>query len=90
MLLCDVHSELKLSRSSHRCSAEERALQQILLVEDVIDVKLGTNKGPSESKRKSGASVQNETWLHLDALVEIEESGAVGTIAAGGIDGRAA
>src|SRR6266403_6008193 len=85
MLLCDVQSELELPRSSHRCSTEKSALQQVPLVEDVVDIKLGTNKCVAEGKGESGASVQNEAGLHLDALVEIEETGAVGTITTRGV-----
>src|SRR6266404_6511740 len=79
MLLRDVQSELELPRSCHRCSAEKRALQQVLLVEDVVDVKLGTNQCATETKAESGAAVQNEAGFHLNTLVEIEQTGAVGT-----------
>ena len=75
--LRDVKSDLEHAGPSDRCSAEKRALQQVLLVEDVIDVKLGTNQCATEGKGESRASVQNEAWFHLDARVEIEESRAV-------------
>src|SRR6266852_2694095 len=84
-LLRDVQPELKLSWSSHRRSTEKSALQQVLLVEDIVDVELGTNQCAAEGKGESGASIQNEAGLHLDALVEIEETGAVGTITTRGI-----
>src|SRR5258706_5032861 len=85
MLLPDVDPELKLPRFSHRRSTEKGALQQIPLVEDVVDIELGTNQCVAERKGESGASVQNEAGLHLDALVEVEKTGAVGTITTRGV-----
>src|SRR5258705_11635580 len=86
MLLGDAESELKHARPSHRSTAEECSLQQVFLVEDVVDVELGTDERATEGERESGAAVHDEAWFHLDPLVEIKESGPVRAIAVGWID----
>src|SRR5207245_3146307 len=61
----------------YECAAEERDLEEILLVEPVLDVDLGPEDCPADGERVPGARVQNEARRHLDRLVEVEQAGPV-------------
>src|SRR2546422_1608028 len=77
-----VHAQLHGTRPSERRAAEERALEQVLLVEHIVDVQLGPNDHTAEGKGVSDASVQNEIWIDVVQLVEIEQAGALRGIGA--------
>ena len=84
--LPEADSELKHARSADGRSTEECSLQQVFLVEDVVDVKLGTNERAAECKGESRASVEDEAGVYLDAPIEIKKTGAVGAATVCGID----
>src|SRR5207253_2126740 len=73
----DVHPQLYAAWPTERRTAEERALQQVLFVEDVFDVDLGPKDRSAHRERVPGARVQNETGWHFDRLVEVQEAGPV-------------
>src|SRR3989442_8112170 len=76
----DVHPQLYAPRPPEGSAAEKRALQEVLLVEHVLDVDLGSEDRPADGERVPGARVQNEAGRHLDRLVEVEETGSVGRV----------
>src|SRR2546425_7300154 len=92
----DVQPELHAARPPHGRPAEEHALQQVLVVEHVLDVDLGSHDLRADDQRVPRARVEDEARLHLDRPVEVEEPGSVGrvgTIAvgeAGAVDGGGA
>src|SRR2546423_7378008 len=77
----EVEAELNAARASGGSAAEERALQEVLLVEDVVDVNLGPQHGRAGNERISGAEVEDRTRIYFDAAVEIEKPGTVAAIA---------
>src|SRR5438874_5940858 len=82
----EVEAELNAARASGGSAAEERALQQVLLVEDVVDVNLGSQHGRAGNERISGAEVEDRTRIYFDATVEVEEARAVAAVAGIRID----
>src|SRR5438045_1099949 len=82
----EVEAELNAARASRGSAAEERAFQEILLVEDVVDVNLGPQHGRAGNERISGAEVEDRTRIYFDATVEVEEARAVAAVAGIRID----
>src|SRR5947208_2433136 len=79
----EVQAELDAARPTHGCAAEERALQQILLVEHVVDEELRAQHRASEDERIAQARVEDRARWDVDPLVEVEQTRAVAAVAVG-------
>src|SRR2546422_11238066 len=71
----DVHPELYAARPPERCAAEERPLQEILLLQPVIDVDLGPEDCHAGGEPLTGARRQNRARPHLARLVAVQQAG---------------
>src|SRR5258708_21660746 len=72
-----VEAYLNAAGPAEGRTTEERALQQIIMVQDVFYVHLRPEDGATHHERITGARVQNEARVDLDGLVEIEQARAV-------------
>src|SRR5207249_7217663 len=80
------HPKLNAARPADGRAAEERTLEQIRLVEEVLDVDLWPHDRITSHPRVAGAQIGDRARAHLDALVEVEQPRAVRTVAVGRID----
>ena len=70
----DGDSQLQAARAAHRRATEERAFQQVLVIEYVVDKQLRANDGAPDRKGVSRARTQNDARIDMRVRVEVEES----------------
>src|SRR5437773_2714452 len=73
----DVHPQLHAAGPPHRRAAEERALEEILVVEHVVHVQLRPNHHVADRPGVPGAGVEDEVRRYVVRLVEVEQAGPV-------------